>query len=331
MTSSTVNTAFQQFMLHAVRLSPDSVKNARSSRNWLIDQIQALPGRDSAFPLLYNEKHIQFGSFARRTKCRELDDIDLMITLIGGGGWYQLLSDTTCDVYVPDNHRLAPFRDASGAVNSRLVINQFIRSLSSVAQYRKAEMKRDSSAAVLNLTSYPWVYDIVPSFLTAEEGDGRTYYLIPDGAGRWKKTDPRLDRNRATSINQNHGGYVLDVVRLVKFWLKRKRGLSLSSYLTEALVLDYYDTPGNTAGKYMNFNLRDVLSGLAERITYDVKDPKDIDGNINDLSWNDRWKAHVLLQEASDACAAACQLESSSQYDAISAWKGVLGADFGEY
>jgi len=331
MTSSTVNTAFQQFMIHAVRLDSNSVSTARSSRDWLISQIETLPGKDSAFPLLYSGAHIQFGSFARRTKCRELDDIDLMITLVGGGGHYQPTTSTTCEVYVPDGHRLAAFRDASGAVNSRLVINQFIRSLSSVAQYRSAQMKRNGSAAVLDLTSYPWVYDIVPAFLTSEEWDGRTYYLIPDGNGHWKKTDPRVDKSRATTINQNHGGYVLDVVRLVKLWLKRKRGLTLSSYLTEALVLEHYNSSSQSAGRYMDLNLRDVLGGMAARITSDVPDPKNIDGNINHLTWSERWAARTTLQEASDACAAAYQLESSSQAKAIDAWKKILGDDFGEY
>ncbi|MGX9688647.1 hypothetical protein ACTQ9L_16095 [Deinococcus wulumuqiensis] len=331
MTSSTVNTAFQQFMLHAVRLDPDAVRTARSSRDWLIDQIEALPGKDLAFPLLYSEAHIQFGSFARRTKCRELDDIDLMIALMGGGGRYETTIGTTCKVYVPDDHRLAAFRDAFGAVNSRLVINQFIRSLSSVSHYRSAQMKRNGSAAVLDLTSYSWVYDIVPAFLTTKEWNGRTYYLIPDGDGHWKKTDPRVDKSRATAINQNHGGYVLDVVRLVKLWLKRKRGLTLSSYLTEALVLDHYNNSYQSAGRYMDLELRDVLSGMAACITSDVSDPKNIDGNINHLTWNERWAARTTLQEASDACAAACSLESSSQADAISAWKKILGDDFGEY
>ncbi len=138
MNSSTVNKAFQQFMLHAVRLYPTVASTARSSRDWLIRQIEALPEKDTAFPRLNSDAHIQFRSFACRTKRRELDDIDLMIALMGGGGRCESGVGTTCQVYVPDPQRLAVFRDATGAVNSRLVINLFIRSLSSgpVAQLR---------------------------------------------------------------------------------------------------------------------------------------------------------------------------------------------------
>lgn len=331
MTSTNVNTAFQQFMIHAVRLDSTAVSTARTSRASLLRQIDALPGTDSDFPLLYNDAHIQFGSFARRTKCRELDDIDQIITMAGGGGWYEPFFGTTCRIYVPDGHRLAAFRDASGAVNSRLVINQFIRSLSAVPLYKKAEMKRNGSAAVLNLTSYSWVYDIVPAFITTEDASGRSYYLIPDGEGHWKKTDPRIDKSRATTINQDHGGYVLDVVRLVKLWIKRKHGLSLGSYLIEALVLGYYNTPGVTAKKYMDLNLRYTLEDMATRINSDVADPKNIDGNINTLTFGERLAASRTLQAAADACRDAYTLEKTSHPEAISAWKDILGDDFGEY
>ncbi len=37
--------------------------------------------------------HIAFGSFARRTKIRPLDDIDLMFGLTGQGATYTILSD----------------------------------------------------------------------------------------------------------------------------------------------------------------------------------------------------------------------------------------------
>ncbi|MHC5932041.1 hypothetical protein, partial [Nostoc sp.] len=77
----TVNEAFEIFLRDYVNLDPDKTKLARSSRDWLLSQIHLFPGKDISFPKLYSEKDIFFGSFARRTKKRELDDVDMMIAL----------------------------------------------------------------------------------------------------------------------------------------------------------------------------------------------------------------------------------------------------------
>jgi len=330
MTAINVNTAFREFMIQHVRLDPGVTATARSSRDWLLRQIEALPVTDASFPHLYAGEHIHFGSFARRTKCRDLDDIDLIITMVGGGGTYRAISGTTCAVIVPDGHRLARFRDIQGDVNSRLVINQFIRSLGNVHHYRRADMKRNEAAAVLDLSSYSWVYDIVPAFLTAPEYDGRTYYLIPDGQGQWRKTDPQVDKARATSINQSHQGRVLDVIRLTKRWHRRQPGIELRSYLIETMLLDYYASHAANVPPYMDLNLRDALSAMAARITNPVYDPKNIDGDINHLDWSERFAAQRILQSAADACQAAISLEQTSQSACIAAWKAILGGDFGE-
>jgi hypothetical protein len=88
----TVNGAFSEFLSDKVNLDKDQTTKSRSSRDWLLGQI-ALFQSDSTFPKSYSEKDIHFGSFARRTKIRPLDDIDLMICLSGQGGHYNEYTD----------------------------------------------------------------------------------------------------------------------------------------------------------------------------------------------------------------------------------------------
>lgn len=71
----TVNEAFNVFVIDYVNLDSDETKLARNSRDWLLSQIYSFPYKDDKFPRLYSQKDIFFGSFARRTKKRELDDI----------------------------------------------------------------------------------------------------------------------------------------------------------------------------------------------------------------------------------------------------------------
>jgi hypothetical protein len=74
--AQTVNAAFEQFLSDKVNLDSDRTQTARGSRDWLFEQIASFQS-DTTFPKSYPEIDIHYGSFARKTKIRPLDDIDL--------------------------------------------------------------------------------------------------------------------------------------------------------------------------------------------------------------------------------------------------------------
>ena len=76
----TVNAGFETFLSDTVELTKAETDQARSSRDFLIAQLMAARG-SSASSLPLNGQWQGFGSFARKTKVRPLDDIDLMVTL----------------------------------------------------------------------------------------------------------------------------------------------------------------------------------------------------------------------------------------------------------
>ena len=234
-----VSTAFNSLMNNFVNLDADETRNGRRSRDWLVDeQLTGFPDKDDEFPLLSTTPKMWFGSFSRRTKIRELDDIDMMIVMHAEGSTYTQ-SGKTFYISPGANSRFQNYLNETGEwVNSRRVVNKFVSSLKSVPQYSAADSKRQGEAATLNLKSYTWNFDIVPAFLTKPDSNGNTFYLIPDGNGNWKQTDPRIDKDRATRVNQKHNGNVLNVIRLVKYW-KRKRGVpAIGSYLLETIMLE---------------------------------------------------------------------------------------------
>lgn len=89
--AQTVNEAFNNFLKETVNLDTEQTKKARGSKDWLFGQIASFQS-DSTFPKSYPEHDIPFGSFARRTKRRPLDDIDLMICLSAQGAYYTEIS-----------------------------------------------------------------------------------------------------------------------------------------------------------------------------------------------------------------------------------------------
>ncbi len=329
--ATTVNGAFSEFLTNTVNLDKDQTTKARSSRDWMLGQIKLFQN-DDAFPKLYSEKDIHFGSFARRTKIRPLDDIDLMICLKGQGGTYLELSDRVEITVNPDSNLKNYCNDNSNILNSRKVINTFLSSLKSIPQYSNAEIKRNLEAATLSLKSYDWVFDIVPCFFTAPTSIGKTYYLIPDGNGNWKMTDPRIDRERASTINKNHGENILNVIRIIKYWNKRATMPSMSSYLLETMILDYYSAKLDKASQFVDLEISSVLGYIEANVFYQVNDPKGIQGNINHLSWDEQQKISNRAKQDREKANEARKFEGEENHQrSINKWTEIFGDQFPNY
>lgn len=111
----------------------------------------------------------------------------MMIIMHAQGSTYYDYGSTV-NLSPGQNSRFLNYLDDSGQwINSRKVVNKFVSSLKEVPQYSKADSKRQGEAATLKLLTRSWNFDIVPAFITSPEADGTTFYLIPDGAGHWKK------------------------------------------------------------------------------------------------------------------------------------------------
>lgn len=208
------------------------------------------------------------------------------------------------------------------------MINCFIKFLSQVHQYRNAEINRNQEAAVLNLNSYDWKFDIVPCFQSEADSSGKTFYMIPDGKGNWKKTDPRIDRDRVSRINQANSGNVLIVIRLVKFWNKRRNVTTVPSYLLENIVLNYYATR-TSCSAWVDIEFLNILEYLIDAIYNSVFDPKGIQGNLNTLSLDQKNKISQIATTHLAAGRKARQYETDNNHHMSTLyWYDVFGDDF---
>ncbi|HAV0411234.1 TPA: nucleotidyltransferase [Salmonella enterica] len=325
-----VSTAFNTLMNDFVNLDPEDTKGGRRSRDWLVDeQLLKFQNKDDKFPFLHGIPKMWFGSFSRRTKIRQLDDIDMMIIMHAQSSSYTQVGNT---FYLTPGvgSRFNNYLDDSGQwINSRRIVNKFVSSLNSVPQYSEANSKRQGEAATLKLKSYTWNFDIVPAFITNPDSNGDTFYLIPDGDGNWKQTDPRIDKERTTRLNQKHDGKLLNVIRLVKYW-KRKRGVpAIGSYLLETIMLNRYDALGADAiSDYLDIEFRNALVDLSRVIIGYVGDQKNFQGDINHLSWEERFKVQKIALEDAKVASEALSLEFTAPYKSGRLWQNVLGNEF---
>src|ERR1051326_5857652 len=232
----------------------------------------------------------------------------------------------------PTSNLTALCNENTYTLNSIKVINKFIKKSEGVPQYAKADLKRNGSAAVLNLKSYDWSFDIVPCFMTVVEINGRNYYLIPDGSGNWKKTDPRIDRQRVKDVNSAHDGNVLNVLRIIKYWNRRPTIPSMSSYLLETMILDYYSTKTTKASQFVDLEIPSVLAYISTAVHYQVNDFKGIQGNLNDLCWDDRNRISARATSDKQKADQARALESAEDHKgSIQKWGEIFGSEFPIY
>ena len=173
----TVNDCFEKFRKDVVDLEPGQTKTARGSRNFVYQNIGAL-SQKGLLPRMYPAMNLDFGSFDRKTKQGKLDDIDLMVCYNGLGGSYSTEINNKLYKIVFDKS-IPVIKDCleeDGLLNSRKVVNQLIKALDQVPLYSMAEMHRDHEAARLQLSSYPWNFDIVPCFYSKHPIKDNLYY-----------------------------------------------------------------------------------------------------------------------------------------------------------
>lgn len=324
--ATSVSSAFSIFNTDEVNLIPDRTKIGRSSRDWLIGQIEALPNKEDYFPELYDNMHIRYGSFARNTKLRPLDDIDLIITFKAQHSTHKIIEyGKNYVISVPENAtKLRKLCNDDGSLNSIKVINMLVKALSGISHYKSAAIHRKQVAATLQL-SYEWVFDIVPAMYT-DTG----YYLIPNGSGGWQATDPRIDQKRVKDTNSLHNGNALQLIRTLKYWNKRAQMPTISSYLFENIVINFL----NSRSPISSFSVSDLHAFwryLQTDIYNSVRDPKEFQGELNTLSYEDKNKISAKAKDTGDKAYDAIINLGSDPKKAIAKWTEIFGGDFPKY
>lgn len=331
--ASTVNNAFNEFMSDVIRIHPDRNDIAKRSKANLVTEIRKFPN-DGKFLTLHSDlPSIDYGSFSRKTKIRPLDDIDLMIVLHAQGNWREsnYAGGYTIRVQQDADKQLALCNAGTNILNSIKVINKFKDYLGKVPSYKKAEIKRNQEAVTLEL-GYEWVYDIVPCFITAPDNTGKDFFLIPDGSGNWKPTDPRIDKRRTTDINGKQQISVLDMIRIMKYWTKRRTAATMGSYFLECLILQYYDTYGITSSTYIDIELPSLFAYVYNQIHNSLADPKGFQGNLNALTWEERNSIKARAELDYNRAVEARQLENDGkQKESITKWREIFGSEFPYY
>lgn len=329
----TVWGAFDAFRTDHVDLTKAQTSSGRSSRDYLFDQLKALPAKYSWFPRLIGT-YLSYGSFARSVKIRPLGDIDVLALVVGSGTQTAMAPNDAYTVWlrILDNQApLAAYPDDYGFVSSTKVLNAFRSGLATVSAYSKAEIKRSGEAVTVSLASQPWVFDVVPAVPVNDGQGGFSHYLIPDGRGDWMATDPRRDAARVSAANKWHGSELLPVIRLLKYWNRRVHKPRLPSYYFETLVINTFQLTSPIL-TYASAIRRFFADGKTQ-LWLSCPDPKGLGPALDsEITGETKLKVSAAMDEATKFIGYADMYEADGKLDSALYWWGrIFGGDFPSY
>jgi hypothetical protein len=187
--------------------------------------------RDSSFPRILSIVDSDFlgGSFGRHTKNWPLDDIDIFLPLDG------------TNLFYAENGVRLPYRVQSDGVllwnplcSDRWMNGQYISPSKLVSEFARVlrrhypwetEVRAAGECVTIRMKQGETTngeglgYDVVPCFSMKPDASSEfEFYLMPDTAGGWMRTNPKLDTDLCDILNGYHNKIYRKVIKLVKYW-----------------------------------------------------------------------------------------------------------------
>ena len=121
----------------------------------------------------------------------------------------------------------------------------------------------------------------------------------------------------------------MELVRLVKYWnskaFDRKANIE-SSYLLEVMLANYYSSIEDVYD--IEFEFEQSLNYLRTSIWNIVNDPKNIEGNLNHLSYEEKINLTSRINNDLKNIEDAKKVSTAQSFEY---WKKVLGDEFPSY
>ena len=97
-------------------------------------------------------------------------------------------------------------------------------------------------------------------------------------------------------------------------------------------MIVYYADSVTELDQYIDFRFKNAMKYIADNILASVSDMKDIQGDINTLSYMSRFSLQSKFQTVYEKACTAWDYEKSGDHEnAIKKWGEIFGSDFPEY
>lgn len=166
-------------------------------------------------------------------------------------------------------------------------------------------------------------FDVVPAFAKKD------YYEVPnplDSSG-WTETNPRIHADMAVAAHEAYSKEWKGLVRMMKAWNRQSGKPITPSFLIEVMALQvlYGDFQGD-----FRYEMKSFFASLADRIHERWPDPAGLGPDVSDgMNESQKRNAKELLLSAQTGAAAAIQFEvRGKNSEALRAWRDLFGPLF---
>ena len=158
-----------------------------------------------------------------------------------------------------------------------------------------------------------------------------SYFLIPDGAGNWIRTDPRIDDANTTRCNLQHGGLFLPTIRLLKYWNRRVHKPRLRPYYFETLAISTFSNVATVTD--LPAAVRHFFDAGPMHLFSTCADPKALGPALDrDVDRETKNKIYAAMTDAAKKAGGALAFEKRGQHrEAIGLWGQIFGPGFPTY
>ena len=121
------------------------------------------------------------------------------------------------------------------------------------------------------------------------------------------------------------------LIRICKKWNRVKSAKTLPSYLLATMIINFADSQAELS-QWIDLCFKNALSYIAGHILSPVYDMKGIQGDINNLSIDDKLRLQQkALTDYNKACESWQQEHDGNHKEAIKKWGEIFGSDFPTY
>lgn len=290
-------TVAQAFVEFGAKIAPTTAQEQTiASRRTAVEGFLAKKYlSNSTMPLT----HVRtIGSAGRKTLIRPVDDLDVFAVFDDSQVWSSYQYDSKQLLY---------------------------RVREALAGYSVQTVGSRGQAVRLFYTSGPHV-DITPAFPVKDFWGQPAGYYIPKGDGGWQQTDPYKHHDFIATRNQELGGYLKPLVRLLKRW-NSVHSSRLKGFHLEVMTQAIFSSLGS--------NTRDAVVMFFEYAggRLHVNDPAGYSGDLaSSWSWQKQQDVQQSFTTAHDRAAEALQAESGGNpAEAIRLWRIIFGSEFPSY
>ncbi len=238
-----INTALDKLLKVNINIGQTARSQGSISHNYIRDVLKGKSSTNPLFPRLVDGDFLS-GSYARGTKLKPLDDIDVMV-VIDGAGLHVVNSGLVQNIGVRGSEKhdnpILQHIGVDSLLSSAKVMSLFQKALSET--HPNSKIRNDEQAVNVWLESYGLGIDVVPCFHLIPQSGTRDYYFIPEGNGGtgWKTTNPKIDEEISSTLHERHDKKLKKVIRLVKYWNTVSNNGNLKSYHIETLAWHIFD------------------------------------------------------------------------------------------